>query len=178
MYEDMDVNIIHPSFESRERYYTQIREIIRQNVDDFVVWESYADPESEYGVDLRFFNNYRRENNDLLIAKQGDTVCGFLTYDGNSMREDIPIESPFTYISLLIVDEPYRGNGIASQLYEHLLNGIVPSEDTAYPIVLGTWEGNSEQKHLMDKFGFTICGRKPHHRENGEATLYYSYQPE
>ena len=174
----MNIDIYSPGEGEREQYYPQIAEIIRKNVDDFVVWDSYTDPESEYGVDLSFFDNYRRESNSLLLARDGDTVCGFMTYDLHSHREDIPVEAPFTYLSLMVVDEPYRGNGIATRFYERFLHGIFPESDGATPIALGTWEGNEEQRHLMDKFGFTVCARKPYHRANGDDTLYYIYRPE
>lgn len=174
----MEVEIAQPDPADESQYYEQIDRMVKNNVSDFVVWDSYAAPDSEYGVDLSFFDNYRWDHNNLLIARHDETLCGFMAYDLDSSREDIPVDPPFTYISLLLVDAPCRGQGIATRLYSYLLNTLLPEQDGAFPVVLGTWEDNEQQRYLMEKFGFEVCARRPYHRENGEDTLYYSYSPD
>ena len=143
-----------------------VESLIKTYKDDFVVWDNYYDA----GVQMDFFWNYKTDQ--TIVAKEDNEVIGFLCYQPESDRTDIPSEEPFTYLSLILVDGEYRGEGIGSKMIGSLLERL-QNETINNPIVFGTWESNSAQISLAKKFGFELFDIKKNHRHNGESSLYY-----
>lgn len=169
--DDIRVHLI-PDGDEPE-YHDALDNLVKKNKDDYVPWSDYALPDGT--PQDGFFWNYRSDDERLLIAKHSPSneLCGFATVDTPSTRSDIPVSSPFTYYSLMLVDKAYRGKGIATTFYKAVLLDILPELNAPNPVVVGTWETNDAQIHLLDKFDFTCLATKPDHRITGEATLYY-----
>lgn len=153
-----------------QEYINEIEELIERNKEDFIVWDEYM---TEDGIDNSFFWNY--ETDDIILAFDEErTVLGFVCYDADCSRSDIPSHEDFVYLSLLIVDKNSRGNGIGKSLIKEVLK---ISSDLGKPVIFGTWQSNDKQIHIAEKFGFKLYETKDNHRHNGEDTLYYKYEP-
>lgn len=145
----------------------RIEELIEKNKDDFTVWKEYYDDT----VLTDFFWNYKTDR--TIVARKDGEIVGFACYQPNSSREDIPMENPFAYFSLILVDEEYRGQGIGTKIIEEIITRLEDSDESSSPIVFSTWESNKTQINVAEKFGFEQYDRKENHRYNGESSLYF-----
>lgn len=157
-------------------YEDDIAELVAANADDFVPYEGYGAPERDDGIDPAFFDNYKRDEETVFVAVDGEDVVGFQCVDVNAQRDDIPTaefdDERFNYISLSLVDEAYRDWGIGSRLNaatQLYLSNVGPDITTR-----STWEENHRQRRLYRKFGFEEYARNPEHRVDGQDTLYYA----
>lgn len=146
---------------------SRIEEIIENNKDDFIVWQEYYDDT----VLTDFFWNYKTD--ETIVARKKGEIAGFACYQPNSSREDIPMENSFSYFSLIIVDEDFRGQGIGTKIIEDIITRLENSEKSSSPIVFSTWESNTRQINVAEKFGFKKYEQKENHRYNGESSLYF-----
>lgn len=153
-----------------DNFINDIERIIEYNKEDFIVWEEYM---NDGTIDDDFFWNYQTDETIVALNDSNDVV-GFICYDLNSERDDIPHQSDFIYLSLVIVDEDHRSDGIGKSLIDEVLN---ISNEESLPVIFGTWESNKVQRHIAEKYGFKLFEKKQNHRYNGEDTLYYRYTP-
>lgn len=90
---------------------------------------------------------------NLLVAKEGERVIGFVGYGGRGEAEPDTGE-----VFALYVLPEYWGTGVAQKLMEAAL-----SELSAYPkIALWMVKGNARANRFYEKCGFRPTGREKH----------------
>lgn len=145
----------------------EVLELIRDNKQDFVVWNDYYDEERSEASD-EFFWNYKTDN--TYVATSSDDVVGIGCYEPRCNRDDIHFEmDTFCYISLIIVDREYRGRGYGKTIFRNM----VDSCKNEAPILFCTWESNTDMLHMAESFGFSLASVRLNHRYNGESSLYF-----
>ena len=96
-----------------------------------------------------FFNDLSKENILLLVAKEQETVLGFL-YGWIETKKDSKL--PIAHMTFLYVNEEYRNKKIATSLIDEFLNLI--KEMNVEIIEVKCYEENEAAKKLYKKYGF------------------------
>lgn len=146
----------------------EVLDLVERNKSDFVVWEDYYDSGTAMNS---FFWNYKTDNSYIVLNDNND-IIGLGCFDPRCNREDIPIgNQTFSYLSLIMVDEDYRGKGIGEKIFDKMVSDCLTQG--VPPMVLCTWEGNQAMIGMMKKKSFKICSVKKNHRYNGQDSLYF-----
>lgn len=96
--------------------------------------------------DKPIFVAFDEENQRVL----GYAMCVMKTIKNNTALLDMKN----LYIDDLCIDENFRGNGIGSQIYDHVLK--YAKNQGCYNITLNVWEGNEQAKRFYDKCGLSV----------------------
>lgn len=146
----------------------EVLDLVERNKSDFVVWDNYHDSDTAMSS---FFWNYKTDDSYIALNDEND-IIGLGCFDPRCDREDIPIEeSTFSYLSLIMVDENYRGRGIGEVIFDKMASDCL--DQGLSPMVLCTWEGNQAMIGMMEKKSFKIFSVKKNHRYNGQDSLYF-----
>lgn len=120
---------------------------------------------------LAYFNMMRKQG--ILIAFEGDTVCGFMSFIENYKSKIINKKlRPNVYVSTIIVDDDFRGHNITGTLYDYLRIRF----EGDY-ILTRTWSLNDVHIHILNKKGFKGLHRILDDRGIGIDTVYFVQQP-
>lgn len=77
--------------------------------------------------------------------------------------------SPCAYVFLVVVDDSYRGEGIATSMYHHMVRELLPGSSCGY-VAQRVQEPNTASQRLAEKLGFDEFKRL---EEPGYTHLYY-----
>jgi ribosomal protein S18 acetylase RimI-like enzyme len=122
------------------------------------------------GKPYAFYGEVLREN--IIAAFDGDKLAGFLSYETDYSNDDLKERryEKCWYVNALIVKKEYRGNGIATKLYESLEVHAIGKADS---IITRTWSLNHSHISLVRARGYRLIIRLEDHRAKGVDTVYY-----
>lgn len=195
----MDVSYEHIPHTAKTEYEDGLQYLIDNNAEDFNPVADYYNEEFPGNIPPEFFGQLFPESSHCMSAAfhDGDLV-GVQSFTSHSHRDDYPINPPFPRISVTIVDKPYRGYGIGTELNAQTLEFLrtYPTSPSRLkqdwdvlgefkdriesfdgePSLVGrtTWEGNETQRSIYQQYGFSVVARKEATRVNGEDTLIYA----
>lgn len=109
----------------------------------------------------------------LLGAFDDDRLVGFASLDSHADSEPLADYTPTTHVSVLVVDETYRGEGIATRFYTKLLDSI-PDDLPQSALSTKTWHTNDAHTAILDSLGFECVHRVEDDRAPGVDTVYYA----
>lgn len=109
----------------------------------------------------------------LLGAFDGDRLVGFASLEAYADSDPLAAYTPTTYVSVLLVDEAYRGQGIATRMYHHLLESL-PDALPQSSVSTKTWHTNRAHISILDALGFECVHRIEDDRAPGIDTVYYA----
>ena len=109
----------------------------------------------------------------LLGAFDRDRLVGFASLDAYTDSDPLAAYTPTTYVSVLLVEDAYRGQGIATRIYTHLLESL-PDELPQSSISTKTWQTNRAHIAVLDALGFECVHRIEDDRAPGVDTVYYA----
>jgi len=109
----------------------------------------------------------------LLGAFDGGQLVGFASLEPRTDGGPLADYTPTTHVSVLVVDEAYRGEGIATRCYENLLDTL-PSKLPQSAISTKTWSTNRAHIAILGSLGFDCVHRVEDDREPGVDTVYYA----
>lgn len=153
----------------KHQYIDDVTTLVEDNYSDFTPWDEYVHEDGS--IDLDFFENYERPDAHLLVVEDVDEdVVAFSVLEREETRSDYPIIKPFTVISLSLVDETHRGNGIGTEMAEQLLE--IERQNNTPRVAIATWDHNTTQLEIYRELGFELVGVKLNHRYDGSDSLY------
>ena len=109
----------------------------------------------------------------LLGAVDDGRLVGFAALRAVTDADVLGAYAPSTHVGVLVVDPSYRGEGIATRLYEHLLDSP-PAELPQSAVSTKTWHTNSAHISVLESLGFDCVERIPDDRKPGVDTVYYA----
>jgi len=109
----------------------------------------------------------------LLGAFDEGRLVGFASLEPQADGGPLADYTPTTHVSVLVVDEAYRGEGIATRFYKHLLD-TPPTELPQSAISTKMWHTNRAHISILDALGFDCVHRVEDDREPGIDTVYYA----
>lgn len=121
---------------------------------------------SDHEKPIQYFQALKEQS--FLIATMQDQVAGFMSYKHHHICQDLRDDIETSYVTTIIVDEAYRGNGLTRLFYERLMT--LSMHDT---ITTRTWSANDSHIHILDKLGFSEVKRLVNARGEGMDTIYF-----
>lgn len=116
-----------------------------------------------------------KEQAFILCIGAGDKVLGFM-----SLKEEAKINElqelignrRNSYVSTLIVDQDFRGQGIAAEMYDYLENHLSMGKRPEV-ISTRTWSTNESHIIILNRKGFSEALRITNDRGSGIDTVYF-----
>lgn len=109
----------------------------------------------------------------LLGAVDDGKLVGFAALREVTDAEVLGAYAPSTHVEVLVVDPSHRGAGIATRLYEFLLDSP-PTELPVSAVSTKTWHTNRAHLTILESLGFDCVERIPDDRKPGVDTVYYA----
>ena len=109
----------------------------------------------------------------LLGAFDAGRLVGFASLETHHDSEPLADYTPTTHVSVLVVDESARGQGIATRIYKHLLDEL-PDELPQSAVSTKTWSTNHAHIAILESLGFECVHRVVDDRKPGVDTVYYA----
>ena len=142
-----------------------IRSIAKDDVQDCLTIYNY---EVEHGVatlDLEprtleewheWYNAHSDEHHPIIVGTIDDVVVGYASLSPYRLKDAFKSTVELS----IYIHKDYRGQGVATQLMERILE--IAKEDTMlHNVVSVITAGNEESTKLHNRFGFTYCGLTP-----------------
>ncbi len=106
----------------------------------------------------------------FVLAQDKDKVVGFMSYRPHYVSEDLNDQVETIYVTTVIVDESYRGQGVAMRLYTEL---AIIAKQQDEPIMTRTWSTNESHIRILNRIGMREIKRIVDGRGAGLDTVYY-----
>jgi len=106
----------------------------------------------------------------FLLAMDQEQVVGFMSFRAPYVSEDLNDQMETLYVTTVIVDKEYRGQGITTQLYAKLEEIAKPRK---LPIMTRTWSTNDSHIRILHKMKMQEVERIENGRGQGIDTVYY-----
>lgn len=116
----------------------------------------------------RYFEMLKEQS--FLIAQDRDKVIGFMSFRLHYVYEDLNDRVETIYVTTVIVDKEYRGQGITTQLYTELEE---IARQRNQPIMTRTWSTNDSHIRVLNKIRMQEVKRIEDGRGPGLDTVYY-----
>ena len=116
----------------------------------------------------RYFEMLKEQS--FLLAQDRDKVIGFMSFRLHYVFEDLNESVETIYVTTVIVDEAYRGQGITTHLYTELEE---IAKQRKRPIMTRTWSTNSGHIRVLHRMGMQEVKRIEDGRGPGLDTVYY-----
>ena len=98
----------------------------------------------------------------FILVKDNNQVIGFMSYIPDKKLD----EFSGIYVSTIIIDPKYRGQGIANKLYD-----IIISKNE--PIFVRTWSTNKSHLKVLENKEFELVKTIPNDRGENIDTVYF-----
>ena len=154
--------------------YNELKEMLRKHDKEFVPPLSSRDSavhtnfdELSYSCNIGMYCNEMIKHNVYVVVDE-DKIVALIAFRYNYTNKYIR-KTPNIYVSTVIVDNRYRGKGIADKLYEELMT-------KGLPIYVRTWSTNKSHIRVLDKLQFDLIKTIENDRGEGIDTLYYKYE--
>jgi len=106
----------------------------------------------------------------FLLVQDGDEVIGFMSFRPHYTNEEMGDHVETIYVTTVIVDKEYRGQGITTHLYAELEE---IAKQRNMPIMTRTWSTNDSHIRVLHKIGMREVKRIEDGRGPGIDTVYY-----
>lgn len=116
----------------------------------------------------RYFETLKKQS--FLLAQDRDKVIGFMSFRPHYVSEDLNDQVETIYVTTVIVDEEYRGQGITTHFYAELEEIAKLSKQ---PIMTRTWSTNDSHIQVLNKIRMQEVKRIENGRGLGLDTVYY-----
>ena len=136
--------------------------------DDVFACLSIYNYEVEYGVatlDLEprtleewheWYNAHSDEHHPIIVGNINDVVVGYASLSPYRLKDAFKSTVELS----IYIHKDYRGQGVATQLMEHILE-MAKADTMIHNVVSVITAGNEESTKLHNRFGFTYCGLTP-----------------
>ena len=103
-----------------------------------------------------WYNAHRDEHHPIIVGTIVDGVGGYASLSPYRLKDAFKSTVELS----IYIHKDYRGQGVATQLMERILE--MAKEDTMlHNVVSVITAGNEESTKLHNRFGFTYCGLTP-----------------
>ncbi|WP_059041333.1 GNAT family N-acetyltransferase [Paenibacillus rubinfantis] len=116
----------------------------------------------------RYFEKLKEQS--FLLAQDQDQVVGFMSFRPQYVYEDSNGQLETIYVTTVIVDQAFRGQGITTHLYKEL---EVIAKARNLPIMTRTWSTNNGHIRVLHRIGMQEVQRIKDGRGPGLDTVYY-----
>ena len=143
----------------------QIRRAVIDDVQDCLIIYNY---EVEHGVatlDLEprtleewheWYNAHSDEHHPIIVGTINDVVVGYASLSPYRLKDAFKSTVELS----IYIHQDYRGQGVATQLMERILE-MAKADTMLHNVVSVITAGNEESTKLHNRFGFTYCGLTP-----------------
>ncbi|GFN33487.1 GNAT family N-acetyltransferase [Paenibacillus xylaniclasticus] len=116
----------------------------------------------------QYFETLKEQS--FILALDGEVVVGFVSFRPHYLSQDIDDGLPTLYVTTIIVEETYRGQGITTRFYAELAK---IANHYNQPIMTRTWSTNDKHIRVLHKIGMEEIKRIQNGRGLGLDTVYY-----
>lgn len=103
-----------------------------------------------------WYNAHSDEHHPIIVGNINDVVVGYASLSPYRLKDAFKSTVELS----IYIHKDYRGQGVATQLMERILE--IAKEDTMlHNVVSVITAGNEESTKLHNRFGFTYCGLTP-----------------
>lgn len=103
-----------------------------------------------------WYNAHSDEHHPIIVGTIDDVVVGYASLSPYRLKDAFKSTVELS----IYIHKDYRGQGVATQLMERILE--MAKEDTMlHNVVSVITAGNEESTKLHNRFGFTYCGLTP-----------------
>ena len=103
-----------------------------------------------------WYNAHSDEHHPIIVGNINDVVVGYASLSPYRLKDAFKSTVELS----IYIHKDYRGQGVATQLMERILE--IAKEDTMlHDVVSVITAGNEESTKLHNRFGFTYCGLTP-----------------
>lgn len=103
-----------------------------------------------------WYNAHSDEHHPIIVGTIDDVVIGYASLSPYRLKDAFKSTVELS----IYIHKDYRGQGVATQLMERILE--MAKEDTMlHNVVSVITAGNEESTKLHNRFGFTYCGLTP-----------------
>ena len=103
-----------------------------------------------------WYNAHSDEHHPIIVGTVNDVVVGYASLSPYRLKDAFKSTVELS----IYIHKDYRGQGVATQLMERILE--MAKEDTMlHNVVSVITAGNEESTKLHNRFGFTYCGLTP-----------------
>ena len=103
-----------------------------------------------------WYNAHSDEHHPIIVGTVNDVVVGYASLSPYRLKDAFKSTVELS----IYIHQDYRGQGVATQLMERILE--MAKEDTMlHNVVSVITAGNEESTKLHNRFGFTYCGLTP-----------------
>lgn len=103
-----------------------------------------------------WYNAHSDEQHPIIVGTIDDVVVGYASLSPYRLKDAFKSTVELS----IYIHKDYRGQGVATQLMERILE--IAKEDTMlHNVVSVITAGNEESTKLHNRFGFTYCGLTP-----------------
>ena len=143
----------------------QIRRAVIDDVQDCLIIYNY---EVEHGVatlDLEprtleewheWYNAHSDEHHPIIVGTIDAVVVGYASLSPYRLKDAFKSTVELS----IYIHQDYRGQGVATQLMERILE-MAKADTMLHNVVSVITSGNEESTKLHNRFGFTYCGLTP-----------------
>lgn len=116
----------------------------------------------------QYFETLKKQS--FLLAQDQDKVIGFMSFRPHYISQDLNDQVETIYVTTVIVDEAYRGQGITTLFYAELEEIV---KQRKQPIMTRTWSTNESHIRVLNKIKMQEVKRIENGRGPGLDTVYY-----
>ena len=109
----------------------------------------------------------------MIGAFDDGRLVGFASFEPVVDSEPLAAFTPTNYLAVLVVDEPYRNQGLATEFYGYLFDSLPPGRQLP-TVSTRTWSTNEAHLAILDRLGFECVHRITDDRAPGVDTVYYA----
>lgn len=120
----------------------------------------------------RYFEELKTQEFISAVQIGSNKTIGFISYSTQHKFEFLKNEHQIIYITTVIVDKEFRGNGITGNMYDCLFKHL-KTQFNSKIIITRTWSTNRSHIRILFNKGFAQILTKKNHRGNSIDTLYF-----
>lgn len=113
----------------------------------------------------------------MVGALDDGQLVGFASFEPMVDSEPLDSFTPTNHLTVLVVDESYRNQGLATDFYRYLF-GSLPVDQQQSAVSTKTWSTNGAHLAVLDALDFECVHRVPDDRAPGVDTVYYARRVE
>lgn len=103
-----------------------------------------------------WYNAHSDEHHPIIVGNINDVVVGYASLSPYRLKDAFKSTVELS----IYIHKDYRGQGVATQLMERILE-MAKADTMIHNVVSVITAGNEESTKLHNRFGFTYCGLTP-----------------